>query len=166
MTETLGVGAKQSGEKDMNRRQFSCCGFLLVVALANNSPAVAAVHALFDLRSPTTGPNCLLLVLSHEHRLFAPERRYTVGIEPQSVVAGDFNHDGVLDLAVVNVHSNSVSVFLGLGDGTFGIEHQFGVGIAPKGVVLGDFNGDGMLDLAVTHLVSNDVSVLINNTRL
>src|SRR5262249_47329995 len=40
---------------------------------------------------------------------------------PFGVVAGDFNHDGHLDLAVNNSDngSDSISVFLGNGDGTF-----------------------------------------------
>ena len=38
---------------------------------------------------------------------------------PTSVASGDFNGDGKLDLAVANFVSNTVSIFLGNGDGTF-----------------------------------------------
>jgi FG-GAP-like repeat len=34
-------------------------------------------------------------------------------------VTGDFNGDGKLDLAVTNASSNTVSILLGNGDGTF-----------------------------------------------
>jgi hypothetical protein len=78
------------------------------------------------------------------------------------VAVGDFNGDGVLDLAVANVFSN-VSVLLGNGDGTFQAAQNFGAGGGPFSVAVGDFNGDGVLDLAVANRGSN-VSVLINNT--
>jgi hypothetical protein len=41
------------------------------------------------------------------------------GARPWSVAAADFNGDGVLDLAVANKETNSVTILLGVGDGTF-----------------------------------------------
>ncbi len=48
---------------------------------------------------------------------FIARRDFDVGINPRSVAVGDFNGDGVQDLAVANPNSNSVSVLLGNGDG-------------------------------------------------
>jgi hypothetical protein len=93
---------------------------------------------------------------------FVARRDFAVG-SPLSVASGDFNSDGVLDLAVANSSSSSLSVFLGNGDGTFQAATNFGVGGVPRSVAVGDFNGDGKLDL-VTANESNDVSVLINNS--
>jgi FG-GAP-like repeat len=42
-----------------------------------------------------------------------------VGKQPISVGVGDFNRDGKPDLAVSNEASNTVTVLLGNGDGTF-----------------------------------------------
>ncbi len=68
------------------------------------------------------------------------------------------------DLAVANLDSSSVSVLLGVGDGSFATERQFRVGGGgPLWLAAGDFNGDRLLDLAVANY-SNDVSILINNT--
>jgi hypothetical protein len=78
---------------------------------------------------------------------------------PVAVVAGDFNKDGKLDLAVANGGSNNVSVLLGNGDGTFKAELNSSV-LGPGSLAVGDFNGDGKLDLAVTN---TGVSILLGN---
>jgi hypothetical protein len=76
---------------------------------------------------------------------------------------GDFNGDGLLDLAVANYGpSPSVSVLLGNGDGTFQTARNFAAGGYPRSVAVGDFNGDGVLDLAVANPFAN-VSVLLGN---
>src|SRR6516164_3478874 len=53
---------------------------------------------------------------------------------PYSVVVGDFDRDGKLDLAVANSGSNTVSVMLGNGDGTFQSPRNFPVGSFPRGL--------------------------------
>jgi hypothetical protein len=69
-----------------------------------------------------------------------------------------------LDLAVANQGSNSVSILLGNGNGTFVTPAtNFGVGSLPQSVAVGDFNNDTILDLAVANLFSNNVSILIGN---
>ena len=66
------------------------------------------------------------------------------------IVAGDFTGDGHLDLAVANGGSDTVSVLLGNGDGTFQPQVTYAVGgRAADSIVAGDFRGDGRLDLAV-----------------
>jgi hypothetical protein len=67
------------------------------------------------------------------------------------VVAGDFNNDGKLDLAVSIVNPGTfgfVTLMLGNGDGTFGDEETLTTGTLPYGIVAADFNKDGGLDLA------------------
>src|SRR6185437_29182 len=80
---------------------------------------------------------------------FLPATGYAVGSSPQSVVVGDFNGDGKVDLAVLNTGSNNVSILLGNGDGTFQAAKNFDAGDNPSGIFVRDFNGDGKLDLAV-----------------
>jgi hypothetical protein len=80
-----------------------------------------------------------------------------------SVVAGDFNRDGQLDLLASNSGSNDVSVLLGNGDGTFGAQRRFAVGESPSRLAMADFNGDGIPDLAVADYLSRALSVLLGN---
>ncbi|UCD83376.1 MAG: VCBS repeat-containing protein, partial [Deltaproteobacteria bacterium] len=96
---------------------------------------------------------------------FAPADNYTAGTRPYDVAVGDFNSDGIQDLAVANYNSNNVSVFQGngnngQGDGTFAPADNYNVMSAPRNVAVGDFNSDGIQDLAVTNYSSNTVSIL------
>ena len=77
-----------------------------------------------------------------------------------SVAAYDFNGDGKLDL-VFSSAPNTLSIYLGNGDGTFEAGLIQSMDYAPYGVAVGDFNGDGRLDLAVTNADNNTVSILL-----
>jgi len=65
------------------------------------------------------------------------------------------------DLVIANSGSNTVSVLLGNGDGTFteAPGSPFAVGKQPSAVVIADFNGDGNLDFAVANKGDNSISV-------
>jgi uncharacterized repeat protein (TIGR01451 family) len=92
---------------------------------------------------------------------FSPATNFMVGSSPVSVAIGDFNGDGISDLAVANSVSNNVSILLGTGTGTFGAATSFTVGTNPNSVAIGDFNGDGISDLAVANGLSGNVSILL-----
>ncbi len=100
---------------------------------------------------------------------------YGTGLTSASSVAvGDFNGDGIADLAVsgivgtVNAPAASLSILLGNGDGTFRPAVNYPAGSlnpvlagmfpAPAGTVgsvtVGDFNGDGKADVLVTYTIS------------
>src|SRR5713226_8016890 len=87
---------------------------------------------------------------------FIARRDFDAGSVPQSVSVGDFNGDGVQDLAVANAGSfpsdpGNVSVLWGNGDGSFQAARNFAAGTQPVSVAVGDFNGDGVQDLAVAN---------------
>ena len=86
----------------------------------------------------------------------------SVASTPEAVATGDFNGDGIPDLAVASF-SGSVSILLGNGDGTFRGQVDYPTGAGARAIVARDFNGDGKLDLAVANQTSNTVSILLGN---
>lgn len=84
------------------------------------------------------------------------------GANSDAIAVGDFNGDGNLDLAVANYGSNSVTVLLGNGDGTFTVAPSPATGVDPRAVAIADYNGDGIPDLAVAN-DSGSVTVLLGN---
>ena len=87
----------------------------------------------------------------------------SVGNNPISVTAGDFNGDGSLDLAVANNTLNKISVLSNNGSGSFTQTQTPSVGNNPRAIISGDLNGDGFLDLAVANTDLYTVSILLNN---
>ena len=87
----------------------------------------------------------------------------TVGSGPESVATGDFNGDGIPDLAVANNAANTITILLGKGDGTFTTAASLQTGSGPYALAVGDFNRDGHLDLAVTLSNNNSVNVFLGN---
>jgi hypothetical protein len=53
-----------------------------------------------------------VILLGDGTGMFASPIRLTTGASSNSVVVGDFNEDGMLDIAAANVQSNDVSVLL------------------------------------------------------
>ncbi|KYF97876.1 hypothetical protein BE18_28360 [Sorangium cellulosum] len=79
--------------------------------------------------------------------------------------AGDFDHDGVADIATTSVTLSQVSVILGTGGGSFGAPTLIsiaGTGGVQSSIACRDVNGDGFSDLVVTSPSAARLSILIN----
>jgi len=120
-----------------------------------------------DLASVNRVTNNVTVLLGNGSGGFTPATGspFAVGSSPFSLAMGDFNGDGILDLAVANVNDNTVTVLLGNGSGGFApaAGSPFMVGTSPIFVVVGDFNGDGIQDLATANVNSGNVTVLLGN---
>ena len=125
---------------------------------SGSSPALADLNGdgfLDMVVAKNHSTNTVTVLLGNGDGTFQPAQEYAVGTPPNSVAVGDFNHDGIPDLAVADGYG--VSILLGNGDGTFQARQSYAAG--PGGIVAAaDFNGDGFPDV----VFAGDVTVLIN----
>lgn len=84
---------------------------------------------------------------------------------PGSVAIRDVNGDKNLDLVVINGNKrDTISLFLGNGDGFFQKGLDIQTGSSPFDVEIGDLNRDDRMDLAVINYNNNTVSVILAAT--
>lgn len=92
---------------------------------------------------------------------------YSTGSAPGSVAIGDFDNDGLHDIAVTNEGNGTASVFRNQGfpgSINFAARVNFTVGTSPKSVAIADLNGDSRPDMAITNSTSKSVSVFRNTS--
>ena len=109
----------------------------------------------------TSNPNTVSVFLA-SGGVYSTYTTYYVGSNPSSVVAGDFNVDGYIDLAVSNASSDDVNMLLGSSNGTFANASYFSTGTSPLYIMTDDFNGDSRPDLVTANAGANNASVFLN----
>ena len=120
-----------------------------IVTVVNPSPGGGVSNSsFFEVTQPT--PSAIMF-----------EIRTNTSAPTNSLVAGDFNGDGKLDLAVST--GSSLSVLLGNGDGTFNVTKFPTTAQFVGTLVAGDFNGDGKLDLAFPDPYNNLLHLMLGN---
>src|SRR3954451_8507091 len=86
---------------------------------------------------------------------------------PVYVATGDFNADGLADLATANISPAGVGILVGTGNGGFAAAPASpipdGSNTFPQGLAVGDLNGDTRLDIAVANHMSSTVNVLLGS---
>lgn len=86
-----------------------------------------------------------------------------IGDESSPNDPADFNNDGNTDLCIDASSSNSVTVLLGAGDGTFYSTQTIPVGSVPHAITTLDVDGDGDPDIVNANYDSNELGLMINN---
>lgn len=121
----------------------------------------------FAVRNGFGNPSTVVIYLGNGDGTFqAPKSASTGDVFGNLMVAGDFNGDGKLDLAVSNRDgaSPNIAILLGNGDGTFGppiITPTNGGSL--QWLTAADFNKDGHLDLLTVDNTNGDVAIFLGN---
>jgi hypothetical protein len=108
------------------------------------------------LGAPNIPNGRFFIALNNGNGTFQPPYAYDLlPRRPDAVVAGDFNHDGKLDLAFANQGAygfdDGLFVVLGNGNGTFQSPTVYTAGRGPSNIVTVDFDHDGNLDIATLN---------------
>jgi hypothetical protein len=135
-----------------------------------NTPAGVEVgdlagNGLADITVDNEGSNTVSVLLSNGDGTFKPAVNYSTG--PGTLPFGhalvDLTGTGILDIVAGDFQTNSISVLMGNGDGTFQAAVSYPAGPGAIYAVPGDFNGDGIPDIATANYNSNTVSVMLGN---
>jgi hypothetical protein len=140
----------------------------LIMPLSAGTCSITASQAgnvNFNAATPVTRSFTVSVAKASGSFTAATGNPFGTGQGPRSVATGDFNGDGVLDLAIANAFDNNVTVLFGNGSGGFTADPSgpFPAGTQPWSLVTGDFNADGHVDIAVASVSSDDVTVLLGN---
>jgi len=127
-------------------------------------------NATLDVAAVTNqqgGPYNLYILKNNGSGALSVTNTYTLQQPGQSIVTGDVNGDGNLDLVVIGMDPStqnwSYSVLLGNGDGSFQTPSFSQQSLAnPGAAVLADFNNDHKLDLALS-VGDQSVAILLGN---
>jgi len=118
---------------------------------------------LLDL-AVTCGGNRIDVLLGDAMEGFVSSgETYAAGLLPYPLFADDFDGNdagGYPDLVAYNWFSDSVTIWHGEGDGTFGNSETFSVASGWHDLGLGDFDGDGESDLVITGVGEPGVVVI------
>jgi uncharacterized protein (TIGR03437 family) len=129
--------------------------YLVTVYFSN--PCLSS-QASFTVRVPVPPPaiNCQSL-------RFTRRQDYPSTGTPYSVTTGDFNRDGMMDIASTNTAESNVSILLAKtenGVRTFESAGAIATGQEPRFIATGDFNRDGYADLTTANYQGSSLSII------
>jgi len=107
----------------------------------------------------------LALFINNGDGVFSQQNTLSVQGSAATMEIGDFNADGIIDIAVATVNNNSfgtVALFLNEGFGNFALAGNFNIGGQPRDIEIADFNRDGVSDVLTVNSNST-VSLLLGS---
>ncbi|MBL9148979.1 MAG: VCBS repeat-containing protein [Phycisphaerae bacterium] len=106
--------------------------------------------------------NRIAVLLNQGDGTFAASVFYDTGDRPYWLAAGDFNGDGLPDVAVTNYAGASISVFLNVGGGALAPQILYEAPPEPTFIHAADVTGDGAPELLVASQSSSTVTTFVN----
>jgi hypothetical protein len=127
----------------------------LVAAKMNHDTLPDAVLAGYGLAGSSNAGPLLSVLINQGNGTFAGEQDYSLPNSVVSLAVGDFNGDGIPDVAVgvssvaTGSGPSGVYVLLGQSNGTLGAPVQIDSSLNPTGLAAGSLTTDGRTDLVV-----------------
>ena len=129
---------------------------------------VVLMHSIACFTAPCRAAETISVMLGNGDGTFQPTRELAAAQHMRWMTAGDFNRDGIKDLAI-GAENTQLLILLGVGDGTF--LPQPPLTLIPGGdlfsacndVDVADFNGDTIQDLVVALGNGRGNVVLLGN---
>jgi len=119
---------------------------------------------LLDLAINYQNIDTIGIRLQQKNEPFGPMILFSTGnnSHPESIVVEDFNNDNQSDIVIANTQSNTIGIFLGFGNGSFGEQQIYTLGnnTRPCSIASGHFNNDTYLDLVVANYETNTITIL------
>lgn len=82
---------------------------------------------------------------------------------PSTNEGADFNHDGLIDIAIGSTYSDQVNIFMGDATTLFGTPVGYQTGEGVRGLTVADLNGDGWEDIVTANRFASTISILMND---
>ncbi len=134
------------------------------VAIADVNPDQD--HAGLDILTANQGEaendGTVSVLVNGSSGTFRAAQNHPAGKVPSSLVAGDFNGDRRVDVAVSNLNGG-LNVLLGHGQGTFSPPVDWAYGLNGYEIATGDFNCDGRVDLVAANGGYDGSVVMLGN---
>jgi Flp pilus assembly secretin CpaC len=105
-----------------------------------------------DLAVVNQTDNTITVLLGNGDGTFASATNspLATGLAPTGITIADFNADGNADIASTDPQTDSVSVFLGIGQGLFAPAFELPVGTNPTAILSATLSGASLPDVAIT----------------
>jgi len=119
-----------------------------------------------DLLGVKTDAGKVSVLKNNGDGTFAAEVDYGTNSQPIRVKPGDFNGDGLPDLAVISVsglNNYDLSILINNGNGTFATKVDYQTGSQPTDLIISDLDGDENLDIVVGNISNKVLSIHKNN---
>ena len=119
----------------------------------NGTLDVVVAHSIGCFTAPCVVGRTISVMLGNGNGTFQPTREIDVGTGMLEIAVGDFNRDGIKDLAISGDRAQLYRLY-GVGDGTFVQQPTLTLvadnfGVDGTDVDVADFNGDAISDLVV-----------------
>lgn len=123
---------------------------------------------VLDIATVNYGTHSVSIFYGYGNGSFSNPVTYSTGYDsfPSALIAGDFDNDMHLDLAIANSGTNNIGILFGNDNGTFVNQMIFlstNSDSHPSSIAAGHFNDDTFLDIAIVHSGTNNIGVLLSN---